>query len=195
MPKPPRRRTSSTTADASPAEAIRRCTESERYVVPGVGADLHRVDAQDAARIARRLGLSSAVAVIREHDELKTRPCGSGSNLGPRARAVGQRAVDVEGAGDGAPAEGLDRGSRLRERTGTATRPPTKRQRRPRWPPSSLSLLRIVDDRALADSQRHRRCDAGSAARVGAQRLGLVGPLPGELRLGPAEVPERRRLR
>src|SRR5262245_58841856 len=44
---------------------------------------------------------------------------------------------------------------------------------------------------ARTDRRRQRR---GLGARVGAERRRLVRPLPGELRLVAAEVPERRRL-
>jgi hypothetical protein len=78
-----------------PAERIRGPRQTESHVVSVRCADFDGVDAQDAAVIARRRGLTCAIAVVRQDHESQPGPGGSRGNLGDRAGSVGHGRVHV----------------------------------------------------------------------------------------------------
>jgi hypothetical protein len=79
-------------------KAIRGAPEVQRPIVAAGGADLDRVDDEDAGPINRSVGLPRAVAVIHQHDELQPGASGGGCDLRRRAGAIRPDCVHVQAA-------------------------------------------------------------------------------------------------
>ena len=174
------------------AERIRRGRHVERDVVAAVGADLDAVEAQDAGAIGRRIGRARAVAVIGEDDELQAGAGGRRGDLVGRAPAVGSVGVDVERAGNVPSPRACRRRAAARRRGGSVT--PTKTATAAtRAAVARRSFFTDSDVRVSAFSDRHGPAKPACRTVPDCGR-GLVGALPGELRLGAAEVAERRGL-
>ena len=91
-------------------QRIRRGGKTERDEVSPARADLHRIDAQHAGTIGRRIGDSGRVAVIGEDDELQSGACRDGGDVVGRTAAVRAIAVDVQHAADGVRQPALKKG-------------------------------------------------------------------------------------
>ena len=88
-------------------QRVRGGRHVEREQMAAGGADLDRVDAQDAVAVRGRLGLRGRIAMVGDDDELQSGLRRRGRDVVDAAVAVGPIGVDVEHARDGAVGPGI----------------------------------------------------------------------------------------